>query len=339
VSTLTAAQRDFLLRLPKTEQHLHFEAVLPLAAAQARHGDVLRPVPPFWAPEFRFDDFAHFVQLSREYVFPSFQSPEDYLALAGPIFRDLRAQNIRYVETSINPFLLELHDFDLDDFVRSLRRAAPPDLDVRIYCGFRRNAYSGRMARIIDAAAASDEVAGLDLHGFETFVLEPWTAEVWARSRAAGKRNKAHAGEFGGAESVRQVMDELQVDRVQHGVRAVEDREFLRRLAGEGTVLDLCPISNVRLKVSPSVAAHQLRPLLEAGVRCTVNSDDPILFGNYLMDDLAALVGEAGFTFGEIIALLKVGWEEADVDADVRRGFLAELDRAAGDPPAGPGHP
>jgi len=333
MSSLTPAQRDFLLRLPKTEQHLHFEAGLPLSAAQARHGDVLRPIPPFWAPEFRFDDFAHFVQLSREFVFPSFQSPADYLALAGPIFRDIRAQNVRYLETSINPFLLELHEFDFDDFVRSLRKAAPADLDVRIYCGFRRNAYTGRMAAIIDAAAASDEVAGLDLHGFETLPLEPWTAEVWARSRAAGKRNKAHAGEFGGPASVRQVMDDLRVDRVQHGVRAVEDPEFLRRLAGEGTVLDLCPISNVRLKVSPSVAAHPLRALLEAGVRCTVNSDDPILFGNYLTDDLDALVSEAGFTFSDIIALLKVGWEEADVDASVRNRFMAELDQAAANPP------
>jgi adenosine deaminase len=333
MSALTPAERDFLLRLPKTEQHLHFEAALPLAAAQARHGDVLRPVPPFWAPEFRFDDFAHFVQLSRDYVFPSFQSPDDYLALAGPIFRDIRAQNVRYLETSINPFLLEPHDFDLNDFVRSLRKEAPPDLDVRIYCGFRRNAYNGRMAAMIDAAADGDEVAGLDLHGFETLALEPWTAAVWARSRASGKRNKAHAGEFAGADSVRQVMDELKIDRVQHGVRAVEDRDLPRRLADEGTVLDLCPISNVRLKVSPSIATHPLRALLQAGVRCTVNSDDPILFGNYLMDDLGSLIVEAGFTFGEIIALLKTGWEEAKVDASVRRGFIAELDRAAGNPP------
>jgi adenosine deaminase len=313
--TVSPAEREFLLRLPKTEQHLHFEAALPLAAAQARHGDALRPVPPFWAPDFRYRDFAHFVQVSRDYVFPSFQSPADYLALAGPIFRDLRAQKIHYLETSINPFLLEFHEFDLDDFVRSLRREAPPDLDVRVYCGFRRNAYIGRMARIIDAAAASDEVAGLDLHGFETYPLEPWTAEVWARSRAAGKRNKAHAGEFGGAGNVRQVMDELQVDRVQHGVRAVEDPELVRRLAGEGTVLDLCPISNLRLQVCPSIARHPLRALWDAGVRCTVNSDDPILFGNYLMDDLVALVEEGGFSVREIVALLRVGWEEAAVSA------------------------
>jgi adenine deaminase len=332
VTKLTQGQRDFLLHLPKTEQHLHFEAALPLAEAQALHGDALRPIPPFWAPQFRYDDFAHFVQVSRDYVFPSFKSPDDYLRLAGPIFRDLRAQNIRYLETSINPFLLEFHDFDLDEFVRTLKAQAPADLDVRIYCGFRRNAYAGRMAKIIDAAAVSDEVAGLDLHGFETFALEPWTAEVWARSRAAGKRNKAHAGEFAGAASVRQVVDTLGIDRVQHGVRAVEDPALVERLAGEGTVLDLCPISNLRLKVAPSIAQHQLRALLDAGVRCTVNSDDPILFGNYITDDLVALVEEAGFTFTEIIALLKVGWEEASVDASTRAGFIRELELAARGP-------
>ncbi len=327
--TLTATERERLLRLPKTEQHLHFEAALPLSEAQARHGDVLRPVPPFWAPEFRYDDFAHFSQISRDYVFPSFQSPEDYLALAGPIFKDIRAQNVRYLETSLNLFLLERHDFDLDVFIRALRSEAPPDMDVRFYCGFRRNAYNGRLAGIIDKAATSDEVAGLDLHGIESLPLEPWTAEVWARAKACGKRNKAHAGEFCGPDSVRQVVADLKVDRVQHGVRAVESPDLVSRLAGEGVVLDLCPLSNLRLKVCPSIAAHPLRSLLTAGVRCTVNSDDPILFGNFITDDLAALVDEASFTFQEIVRILKVGWEEADIDSGTRARYMAELDAAS----------
>ncbi len=334
---LTPEQRQGLLDLPKTEQHLHFEAALPLAAAQERHGEALRPVPPFWAPDFRYEDFAHFSQVSRDFVFPSFQSPDDYLALAGPIFRGIRAHNVRYLETSVNLFLLERHDFDLDAFLRDLRREAPADMEVRIYCGFRRNAYVGRLARIIDAAAESDEVAGLDLHGIETLALEPWTREAWARSRACGKRNKAHAGEFGGAQSVLQVLEELKVDRVQHGTRSVEDPALVSRLARERTVLDMCPISNLRLRVCPTLASHPLRELVQAGVRCTVNSDDPILFGNYITDDLIALVEEAHFTLPEVVALLRVGWEEALLPADVRSRFLGELEaQGSVQPPAPP---
>ena len=103
---------------------------------------------------------------------------------------------------------------------------------------------------------------------------------VWARVRAAGKVTKCHAGEFDGAHRVREAITELGVTRIQHGVRAIEDPSVVALAAEQGVTFDVCPISNVRLQVFPSIAEHPIRRLGEAGVRCTVSTDDPLCFGN-----------------------------------------------------------
>ena len=94
-----------------------------------------------------------------------------------------------------------------------------------------------------------------------------------------------HAGELLGAESIVDALDKLGAQRIQHGVRAVEDPELVRRLAAEGIVLDVCPTSNVELWVVPEIGAHPLPALLEAGVRCSINGDDPLLFGPGLLEE------------------------------------------------------
>ena len=324
---LSPSQRLALKALPKTEQHLHFEAALPLAVAQARFGDALRPLPFWWEPGFRYDDFGHFQRVSREYLFPFFSTPEAYVEAAGPIFRALMEHNVRYVETSLNVFLLEPHAVDLDELLGRIRARAPAGMEVRFYLGLRRTGYSQALQALVERAIESPAVMGFDLHGIEGLPLEPWTADVWARARAFGKRNKAHAGEFGGPDSVRQVFEVLGVDRIQHGVRAIEDATLVRHLAERGVIFDLCPISNVRLRVCPSIGEHPLRRLLAAGIACTINSDDPYLFGNWLTDDLIALMEEGGFTIDEVVSLLKTGWSQARMPSSERDVWLGELDR------------
>lgn len=111
---------------------------------------------------------------------------------------------------------------------------------------------------------------------------EPF-AEAFAIARAAGVMSIPHAGELDGPASVRGALDALGADRVQHGVRAIEDPELVRRLADSPVCLDVCPTSNVLLSVVPDIASHPLPALLAAGVRCSLNADDPLLFGPNLL--------------------------------------------------------
>ncbi|HEV7524897.1 MAG TPA: adenosine deaminase family protein, partial [Acidimicrobiia bacterium] len=135
------------------------------------------------------------------------------------------------------------------------------------------------------AAYAGRGVTGFGLANDETgFPPEPF-AEAFALARDAGLLSVPHAGELAGPESVTGALDALGADRVQHGVRAIEDPELVRRLADSPVCLDVCPSSNVLLSVVPDIASHPLPALLAAGVKCSLNSDDPLLFGPNLLEE------------------------------------------------------
>jgi adenosine deaminase len=155
---------------------------------------------------------------------------------------------------------------------------------------------------------------------------EPWSRTVWSRARAAGKATKCHAGEFDGAHRVREAIEVLGVKRVQHGVRSIEDPDVMALARDNGVTFDVCPISNVRLKVFPSLAEHPLRRLLAAGIRCTVSTDDPLCFANTVGEEYRSLAIELGFTAAELAQVARNGWEVADITAEERRNRIAEID-------------
>jgi adenosine deaminase len=175
-----------------------------------------------------------------------------------------------------------------------------------------------------------DELAGVDLHGYEKTPTEPWTAKVWTRLRAAGKVTKVHAGEFDGAARVREAIEVLGSKRIQHGVRAIEDPVVLALARERGVTFDVCPISNVKLGLYPFLRAHPLRRLMQAGVNCTVSTDDPLVFANSLCDEYLALANELDFTRAELTKIAKNGWAVADITTTLRQQILATIDRLAG---------
>jgi adenosine deaminase len=158
---------------------------------------------------------------------------------------------------------------------------------------------------------------------------EPWSARIWERARRAGKVTKCHAGEFDGPARVREAIEELGVRRVQHGVRSIEDPSVVKLAAEKGVTFDVCPLSNVGLRVVRDIASHPLRALMRAGVNCTVSTDDPLSFGNTLTDEYLALAREGGFTRAELAEVARSGWRVADVPETVRRRRIAEIDRIA----------
>ena len=177
--------------------------------------------------------------------------------------------------------------------------------------GIHHDGYTSASAPFIEDSLHWEALDGLDLHGTETTPLEPWTADVWKRARAAGKKTKAHAGEFAGPEFVWRVVDELGVTRIQHGVRSIEDPTLVRHLVDVGAVLDFCPISNVKLDVVPSMAEHPVRQLFDAGIICTLSTDDPVSFGNTLGEEYTALYQELGFTYAELGRIAANGFRQS----------------------------
>lgn len=316
---------DFIQALPKTETHLHIEGALPYELLTAWKPDEYPPDPEFRRADHRYASFPDFEGVLLAHALPWFTSPQRYYEAARVIFAKHVAQNVRYVETSFHLPVTKFIGVPGPEIIAGIRAAVPPGLEVRIFTGMLRSDVVNDLRPTIEQLHTWEGLAGVDLHGFEEMRTEPETAAVWAKLRAAGKVTKCHAGEFGGADRVREAIEELGVSRVQHGVRAIEDPAVVQLAAERGVTFDVCPISNVRLKVVPSMRAHPIRRLMQAGIRCTVSTDDPLNFANTVNDEYSSLARELDFTRAELAQVARNGWEIADIPVSTKRQYLAEI--------------
>jgi adenosine deaminase len=318
---------EFIQALPKTETHLHIEGALPYELLHTWQPDRWPANPPFRARSYRYGSFPDFESILLGNALPWFDSAERYHEAAKVMFAKHVAQNVRYVETSFHLPVTKFINVPGPEIIAAIRAAAPAGLEVRVFTGMLRSDINGDLRPTINQLHNWEQLAGIDLHGFEQMPTQPETAEVWARVRAAGKVTKAHAGEFDGPARVREAIEFLGVKRIQHGVRAVEDPAVVKLAVERGVTFDVCPISNVGLKVVPALREHPIRRLMKAGVRCTVSTDDPLCFANSLNEEYTALALELNFTRAELAQVARNGWEVADVPAATRQAALAEIDR------------
>lgn len=304
--------KEFLRRLPKTETHLHIEGALPWELLNTMDPGRFPHPPQSWQDGYRFTSFAQFETALLDMAFAWFTSPERYHEAARKIFDRLhREENVHYIETSFASGMIEFVGLDGAAVAEAIKAAAPPGIPVRVFMGIHHDGYTERSRPFIEDCFNWGSLDGLDLHGTETTPLEPWTADVWQRARESGKQTKAHAGEFNGPEFVWQVIEELGVTRIQHGVRSCESPRLVRHLKEIGAILDVCPISNVKLGVVERMSDHPIRDLMREGVTCTVSTDDPISFGNTLTEEYTALHQDLGLTFSELGQLAANGFRHA----------------------------
>ena len=315
----------FIQSLPKTETHLHIEGALPFELLQRVRPEFIRP-PASWAPDFKFRDFAHFEQELLDMAFSWFTSAERYHEAAKLIFAGHVAQNTKYVETSFASGVIEFLGLDGREVLAAIRAAVPAGLEVRVFLGIHHNGAGPKMKPVLEQALGWTDLAGIDLHGTESFPLEPWSTEYWAAARRAGKYTKAHAGELMGADFMRRVLDELEPQRIEHGVRSVENSGVIAELNRRGVALDVCPISNHKLVPGITLPNHPIRELVDAGVKVTISTDDPISFGNTLADEYTALATQRGFTRTELVRLARNGFEVALMPEAQKHPWLDQLD-------------
>jgi adenosine deaminase len=318
---------DFIQALPKTETHLHVEGALPYELLHAWRPEQYPAEPAFRQRSYRYTTFPDFERILLDNALPWFTTAERYHEACRVMFARHVAQNVRYVETSFHLPVTQFINVPGPEIIAAIRAAAPAGLEVRVFTGMLRSDLGGELRATIDRLHTWDGLAGVDLHGFEQMPTHPDTAAVWARLRAAGKVTKCHAGEFDGPDRVREAIEVLGVTRIQHGVRAIEDPAVVRLAAERGVTFDMCPLSNVGLQVVPSLAGHPLRRLLQAGVRCTVSTDDPLCFANTVNGEYAALAAEAGFTRAELAQVARNGWAVASVPDATRQAMLVQIDR------------
>jgi adenosine deaminase len=312
----------FIQSLPKTETHLHVEGALPYELLHAWQPATYPAFPAFRERSYRYQTFPDFEQQLLNNALPWFTTAERYHEAAKVMFAKHVAENVKYVETSFHLPVTGFIKVPGPEIIAAIKSAAPTGLAVRVFAGMLRSDFDGDLRPTIDQLHTWDELTGVDLHGHETMPTKPDTAKVWAKLRAAGKVTKCHAGEFDGAARVREAIEVLGVTRVQHGVRAIEDPAVVKLAVERGVTFDVCPISNVGLKVVPDMAHHPLRKLSEAGVRCTISTDDPLCFANSVSEEYVAISHGLGFTRKELARFARNGFEVASLSAAEKKPWL-----------------
>lgn len=294
--------------MPKAEIHVHLEGATTAETyfEIAKRNGVELPAAelPQWQEFFHFRDFNHFIEVyvtSTKFL----RRPEDYDLLIRRFAQQQAALNVKYTEAFVSCSLVP-QGAAAKDFLQALRRgidAAEREYGVCIalIADISRELPDSR-TRVLELALEGYKrgvFLGLGLGGPEIGFPPELFADVYATARQAGLHVVAHAGETGGAKSVIGALDALRAERIGHGVQSLEDPKLIERLRRDGTPLEVCPQSNYRLGVVRSDEAHPIRALVDAGVRCTVNSDDPAMFETDINREYETLA-EQGFSWDEL---------------------------------------
>ncbi len=288
--------RSFLAGLPKVELHVHqvgSASTRIVAELAGRHPGTVPSDPAALADFFVFDDFAHFISTYLKVV-NLVRTPEDVRTLTYEVAVDMAAQNIRYAELTVTPFISVSDRLPAEAFLEAIEDArigAARDYGVELRWIFDIPADFGIPAAELTASVALDHdvpgLVGFGIGGSELGFPRSMFREQFDRARAAGLHSVPHAGETTGPETVWDAVRALGAERIEHGITSVQDPALLAHLAEHQITLDVCPTSNVALKVVTDLEQHPLPALVAAGVRVTINSDDPPMFGTDLTNEYA----------------------------------------------------
>jgi adenosine deaminase len=321
----------FIRGLPKAELHIHIEGSLEpeLMMTLAKRNDVTLRYPSIEAlrAAYRFSSLQDFLDLYYEGMRVLLHE-QDFHDLAMAYFARVAAQNVRHAEIFFDPQGHTGRGVPFRTVIDGLTRARV-DAERRwgvtsalILC-FLRHLDEADAERTLDEALPwRDGFVGVGLDSSEKGHPPSKFQRVFTRARGLGLKAVAHAGEEGPPAYVREALDLLKVDRIDHGNRALEDAELTARLVREQIPLTVCPLSNVRLCNVPDIASHPLRRMLQLGLLATINSDDPAYFGGYIDDNYAAL----SLTRAETMTLARNGFRAAFLDDASRARHLKALD-------------
>ncbi|OLN95226.1 Adenine deaminase [Colletotrichum chlorophyti] len=311
---------DFLVDLPKCEHHIHIEGSLGpelLFRLAAQNGITLPSAdqdPAFASVDALYERYRNFTSLDDflHYYFIGFSvllSVADFEELGYAYLAKAHSQNVRHAEVFFDPQAHTSRGVSYDTVVEGLaraRRRAEKDFGMTveyIVCFLRHCPAEDGMRMFVEARDRGHfrdgTIAGLGMSSSEAPYPPSMFRDIYDAAREAGVRRTAHVGEEGPAGFVVSALDELDVERVDHGRRSAEDEGLLARLAERKTLLSLCPVSNVVLRGVREMKDMPIRKFLDRGVRFSINSDDPAYFGGYILENYCAVQEAFGLSVAE----------------------------------------
>jgi adenosine deaminase len=332
---------ELLRTMPKAELHIHIEGSLEpeLIFEMARRNGVKLAFPSVEAlrAAYAFTDLQSFLDIY--YAGASVLLHErDFADMAWAYLQRAAADGVAHAEIFFDPQTHTARGVAIGTVIRGLASACARGRDELglssslILCFLRHLDEADALATLDAALPYREHFIGVGLDSSERGHPPEKFARVFERAGREGLHRVAHAGEEGPPAYIASALDVLKVERIDHGVRCLEDPALVARLARERVALTVCPLSNVKLRVFGDMRQHNLAALLAAGLKATVNSDDPAYFGGYVVDNYrAAFDALPQLGAREAYALARNGFEASFVDATAKAGFVERLDAAFAD--------
>ncbi len=326
----------FVRGLPKAELHVHIEGTLEpemMFQMAQRNGVALsfESVEEVRAA-YEFTDLQSFLDIYYEGA-RVLTTEQDFFDLTHAYLRKAAEDNVRRAEIFFDPQTHTERGIPFETAVTGIHRALEAgraELGISsglIMCFLRHLSVESAHRTLEQALPFRHLLLAVGLDSSEVGNPPEAFEAVFARARREGLLVVAHAGEEGPPAYIWKALDVLHARRIDHGVRAEEDPNLLLRLAEERIPLTMCPFSNIKLRVFPSLADHNLKRLLDRGLVVTINSDDPAYFGGYVGDNYLAVSEALGLSRENLGTLAGNSFEASFLRVEERRRFLAELDR------------
>jgi adenosine deaminase len=323
--------RDLVQQMPKAELHIHIEGSLEpelIFALAQRNGITLSygSVQALRAA-YAFTDLQSFLDIY--YAGASVLIHEqDFYDMTAAYLARAAADNVVHAEIFFDPQTHTERGVPFETMINGIWHACQdgPISATLIMCFLRHLSEEEAMATLEQALPFRDKIVGVGLDSSEQGHPPEKFARVFARCRQLGLHLVAHAGEEGPPDYIRTALDLLHVERIDHGVRCLEDAELTARLAREQMALTVCPLSNVKLRVFGDMGQHNLLDLLDAGLLATVNSDDPAYFGGYMNDNFLAVFDALPLTRVHAQRLAANSFRAAFLDPSVKQDYLDQVD-------------
>ncbi|MGB9110601.1 MAG: adenosine deaminase [Telluria sp.] len=329
---LNEALRLTLQAMPKAELHIHIEGSLEpeliFELAQRNGVSLAYPTVEALRQAYAFTDLQSFLNIY--YAGASvLLTEQDFYDMTAAYLARAHADNVRHAEIFFDPQTHTARGIAIKTVIDGIWRACQdsPVSASLILCFLRHLSEEEAIATLEEAIPYRDKFIGVGLDSSELGHPPEKFARVFERARNLGLHLVAHAGEEGPPSYIESALDVLNVERIDHGVRCLDDPALVERLVREQMALTVCPLSNIKLRVFDVMGEHNLRRLLDAGLAVTVNSDDPAYFGGYVNDNYLAAFEALPLDATHARQLARNSFAASFLEPEQKRTYLAEVDQ------------
>jgi adenosine deaminase len=334
---LIAADRlPALLRaMPKAELHMHIEGSLEpeLIFAMGQRNGVALNYPSIEAlrSAYVFNNLQEFLDIYHAGT-TVLKTEQDFYDMACAYLARAQTDNVLHAELFFDTQTHTGHGLSAETVINGLHRAcadAPAKFGMTaslILCFLRHLSEEEAFECLEQALPLRDKLVGIGLASSEVGHPPEKFAKVFARAKQLGFRLVAHAGEEAPPAYIWSALDVLKVERIDHGVQATHDSALMQRLVQQQVPLTVCPFSNVKLRVFPTLAQHTLKSMLDAGIVATINSDDPAYFGGYINENFTQTFAALGMNASHAYRLARNSFDASFIDAPLRAQYVQRLD-------------